>query len=184
MIQIGLPTATIDTPLEHLTACHRRIEERLDTLVKAADLLLADQATALAAIVRCLEFLDGSGALHTEDEECSLFPRLRVKLLADQVAYLDSLEEQHVTAGTILMRLKELVGEATRVSQASGELAEQYRECAEQLRSIYRSHIQSEDSILSALAKQSLSEFEIAEIAGEMRARRERESSEHARQGV
>lgn len=36
MIQIGASAATVDSPIEHLMACHRRIEQRLDTLVNAA----------------------------------------------------------------------------------------------------------------------------------------------------
>jgi ribulose 1,5-bisphosphate synthetase/thiazole synthase len=36
MIQIGASAATIDTPIEHLIACHRRIEQRLETLINAA----------------------------------------------------------------------------------------------------------------------------------------------------
>ena len=39
-----------------------------------------DRAGALDAIRKSLEFLDTSGALHTQDEEDSLFPRLRPKL--------------------------------------------------------------------------------------------------------
>jgi len=35
MIQIGAPSATLDAPVEHLMACHRRIEQRLETLIAA-----------------------------------------------------------------------------------------------------------------------------------------------------
>jgi hypothetical protein len=30
MIQIGASAATIDSPIEHLVACHRRIEQRAE----------------------------------------------------------------------------------------------------------------------------------------------------------
>ena len=69
MIRIGQPSATIDTPLEHLMACHRRIEERLTTLERAGERLREDRPAALEAILRSILFLDSSGVLHTRDEE-------------------------------------------------------------------------------------------------------------------
>ena len=172
MIKIGARSATIDSPVEHLIACHRRIEERLDTLARAADHLETDRVSALAAIAKSLEFLDSSGGLHTQDEERSLFPRLRPRLTADQIGFLALLEAQHGDADAILSRLKELVGEAAHEDPVTGALAGQYRECAEDLRRVYRGHIRSEDEIVTALAKRLLTAPELAEISREMRARR------------
>jgi hemerythrin-like domain-containing protein len=165
MIQIGAPAATIAEPIEHLLACHRRIEQRLETLVKAADHVAENREEALAAISRSLQFLDTSGELHTEDEEASLFPRLRPKLSAVEIAFVDSLEAQHTQAEAIYSRLKGLVG---------GQEIGRYRECAEELRALYREHIRAEDEVLMALARRSLDEAEISEISGEMQARRGR----------
>ena len=172
MIQIGASSATIDTPVEHLMACHRRIEQRLDTLARAAEHLESNRAAALEGIARSLEFLNSSGALHTEDEENSFFPRLRAKLSPDQIGFLDSLEQQHGEAESILARLKLLVDRAVGENPVPPALVEEYRDCAEQLRSLYRAHIQSEDEILTAMARQSLSEPELTQISGEMRQRR------------
>jgi hemerythrin-like domain-containing protein len=170
VIQIGAPSATVDTPLEHLSACHRRIEQRLDTLVRAGDYLATDRTRALDAIAKSLEFLDLSGSLHTEDEERSVFPRLRAKLSSGEIAYLDALEDQHQSAESLLARLKQLV--AALNAGYSSVRVEEYRACAEALRALYREHIRSEDEILIALAKQVLSDSETAEISKEMRERR------------
>ena len=121
MIQIGAPSATIDSPIEHLMACHRRIEQRLDTLIKAAGHIGKDRLAALAAIASNLHFLDTSGALHTEDEEASLFPRLRPKLSATEIAFVDSLEAQHAEAESIFSELKRLAVELDRLSLAWGD---------------------------------------------------------------
>lgn len=172
MIQIGAASATIDSPIDHLMACHRRIEQRLDTLLRAGDHLESDRSQALAAIEKSLQFLDSSGALHTEDEENSLFPRLRLKLVAGDVGYLDSLEQQHEHAESIIIRLKNIVVEAARLDSVPKPLIGEYRACADDLRSLYREHIRSEDEILTAMAKQSLSASEIVEISREMRNRR------------
>jgi len=172
MIQIGAPSATIDKPVEHLMACHRRIEQRLDTLTRAATHLESDRESALAAIAKSLEFLDSSGILHTEDEEESVFPRLRAKVSAREIAYLDSLEEEHERAESILARLKRFVERAERENPISGELIEEYRACAEELRSLYGRHIRSEDEVLMVMAKQSLGDPDLCEISREMRERR------------
>jgi hypothetical protein len=70
MITIGVPATTIDTPLEHLSACHRRIEDRLATLGRAADHLGKSPDEALEAIRKSLKFLESNGA-PTMDQEAS-----------------------------------------------------------------------------------------------------------------
>jgi len=165
MIQIGAPSATLDTPVEHLMACHRRIEQRLDTLTAAAGHLENDRERALEAIGKSIQFLDSNGAMHTDDEESSLFPRLRPKLSPEELAYVDSLESQHRQAEALYGELKQLVARASPDVQ-------QYRDCAERLREFYRAHIQSEDEILTSLARRSLTENELAQISSEMRTRR------------
>ena len=170
MIQIGAPAATIDSPIEHLMACHRRIEQRLDTLVNAADHLVDQRAAALEAIRRSFQFLDTSGAFHTADEEDSLFPRLRPKLSLDELAFVDSLETEHGEADSIYREVKKRASEA--MDQPSTDSIRQYAECAGRLRALYRKHIQSEDQILTALARRSLDAADIEQISAEMRARR------------
>ena len=170
MVQIGASSATIESPLEHLSACHRRIEQRLDTLIRAADHLHSDPSAALAAIANCIAFLDSSGVLHTRDEEESVFPRLRPKLAADRIAYLDSLELDHQAVQAVHSRLKELVGRVE--GDVSGSQIAEYRACAQELARMYRRQIRSEDDILTAMAQQLLNPEELAEITREMRERR------------
>jgi len=156
-------------------ACHRRIEERLETLIKAAGHIENDRTAALDAIAKSLQFLDTSGVLHTEDEEVSLFPRLRQKLSATEIAFVDSLEAQHGEAESIYSLLKQLASELNARNTPSPNLIGRYRGCAERLQSLYQAHIRAEDEILTAMATRSLGELEIAEISREMRERRSRE---------
>ena len=172
MIQIGAPPSTLDAPVQHLTACHRRIEQRLDTLVHAAGLLATDRARALDAIASSMRFLDSNGVMHTEDEEASLFPRLRPKLSPDELAFVEALERQHGEAASIYAQLGKLVERAAELPEVPPDLIEQYGSCAEQLRALYRAHIQSEDDILSPLALRYLSDTELTAISAEMRRRR------------
>ena len=176
MIQIGSPPATIDSPIEHLVACHRRIEQRLDTLVNAADHFTKDRQSALAAIARSLHFLDTNGVLHTEDEEASLFPRLRPKVSPSELAFIDTLESQHAEAESIYAELKRAAAQLNLEVDLSPDSLVHYRDCAERLRSLYRPHIRSEDQILTGIAMRSLEESELAGISREMRERRAVES--------
>ncbi len=170
MIQIGAPPATIDTPIEHLMACHRRIEQRLDTLVQAAAHLSANPAEAVGAIERSFRFFETSGAMHTADEEESLFPRLRPLLSASEAAFVESLEGDHREAELVYQELKQRAA-AAAAEPAPREIAA-YKALAARLRDIYRRHIASEDEILTALAKRSLTPSQIEQIADEMKSRR------------
>jgi hemerythrin-like domain-containing protein len=151
-------------------ACHRRIEQRLDTLLNAAGQIETDCAGALTAIQNSLRFMDTSGERHTEDEEASLFPRLRQKLSSEEISFLDSLEAQHVEAGSTYSELKEAA--LALAAEPSTDSIRRYRECADRLRSLYREHIRAEDEILTAMARRSLDAGELHEISREMRSRR------------
>lgn len=54
---------------EFLMARHRRIEQRLAAMERAAAALGASREEALAALEAALAFLDTSGALHTETKK-------------------------------------------------------------------------------------------------------------------
>lgn len=167
MIKIGQKPATVDTPIEHLTACHRRIEERLDTLERAGGLLAATdesrRAEALQAIASALRFLDSSGVLHTHDEEESLFPRLLPGLEPNEREYVESLEHQHRDVDEAYAELKASLADAD---------PGRYRQAAARLAGLYRKHIASEDQMLTAMARRCLSEADLGEISAEMRQRR------------
>jgi len=143
--------ATLDRPLDHLMACHRRIEDRLATLEGASE-----------ALEGALRFLDTNGALHTEDEEESLFPRLRRRLNPAELAFVEGLEAQHIRADALNVDIK--------------RAAETLRARIGQFVALYREHIAVEDSTLQSLAKEKLSKEDLAGIAKEMKRRRGREA--------
>ncbi|MFN3325610.1 MAG: hemerythrin domain-containing protein [Bryobacteraceae bacterium] len=159
----GAESGTIERPLDHLVACHRRIEARLDALERIAAHLDAAPEEALEAAAGCFRFFDTNGVLHTEDEEESLFPRLRKGLTAEELRFLDDLERGHVEAERIYAELKEAV--AARSGARS-------RESAARLCSLYRAHIAAEDTVLIELGRRILKTAELAEISREMKRRR------------
>jgi len=157
-----------DNVEQFLMACHRRIEQRLEALERAAAALEENTAQALAAFDAVFRFLDSSGALHTEDEEDSLFPRLRARMEPGERTYLAGLEHDHAEAGMVSRRLRALIARA-----AEGSLdAPAIRGAVEEFTALYRRHIASEDSALTTYARSLLTTEDHAAIANEMRARR------------
>jgi hemerythrin-like domain-containing protein len=136
---------------------------------------------ALEAIRKSLKFLESNGALHTMDEEASLFPRLRPRLTGEQAAHLDRLEEQHLEVELVLSELKGVVAELAATSQPAAPVESRYRELVARLAALYRPHIQFEDEVLMRLASRVLTASDLQDISGEMRVRRT-EMDELARQ--
>src|SRR5689334_21983324 len=89
---------TLDRPLDHLMACHRRIEDRLAILARAGEALPERRNDALQAIDNSLAFFAVNVARHNADEEESFFPRLRAQVPAGELTLLGRLEQDHVVA--------------------------------------------------------------------------------------
>jgi hemerythrin-like domain-containing protein len=155
-------SATLDRPLDHLNACHRRIEDRLATLERAAKVIDSDPAVARSALGSAFRFFESNGLLHTEDEEQSIFPRLRVSFDDQGRELLDALGRQHDQAEALYAEVKQALEGPPEVLRAK----------VASLVDLYRSHIATEDSTLVPLARRHLSEQDAAEISAEMKRRR------------
>ena len=173
MIQIGQVNATIETPIEHLMACHRRIENRLETLERAEAHLTVDRDAALEAIRKSIAFLDTSGVLHTRDEEESVFPRLRPRMTIAESQYLTTLEEQHHAIEEIYAELKQTVEAMSAAATIPGALRSAYAALVAKMAKMYRLHIDSEDEILMLLARNALDADQLRAISNEMAGRRQ-----------
>ena len=149
--------STIDHPLEHLVACHERIEERLSVLERAAALIEEQPEAARSALESVWRYFETSGMLHTADEEESLFPRIQGRLTPAESQYVARLEEQHREAEGLYERLKAGHTDADSVG----------RFCA-----LYREHIASENRDLMAAARRVLNAGDLEAIAAGMKRRR------------
>jgi len=156
--------ATIDHPLEHLAACHDRLEDRLKVLERAVEHWEDRPAEAREALAASFRYFESSGVTHTEDEEQSVFPRLEGRISGPDAAYLASLEAQHREADAIYAALKH--------PPESAEELPRYREVVRQFAELYRAHIASENERLIAVARAALTPEELAEISSEMKRRR------------
>jgi iron-sulfur cluster repair protein YtfE (RIC family) len=107
-VQAG-ESGTLERPLDHLAACHRRIEARLAALERIAAHVSSDPQAAQQAAAACFRFFDTNGVLHTQDEEESVFPRLRPGLNQEERRFLERLEREHEEADRTYLELKAAV---------------------------------------------------------------------------
>lgn len=165
------PAGSPHDPLEHLTACHRRVEHRLETLARAIAALPGQPAEALAAIDAALAFFATNGVRHTEDEEMSLFPRLLPKLTASERVVIELLEQEHGEAGLLHTELERL---AVRLHEGVPDetAIEAFEACLRRLASLYGRHIAIEDTQVAGFARSRLNAVELAAISAEMKGRR------------
>ena len=154
--------STLDHPLEHLVACHGRIEERLTILQRAAENLEIKPEEARQALESVFRYFETSGTNHTADEEESVFPRLAGKLTEEERAYIAALESQHQQAEDLYQHLRQ--GPQADLSD--------YRSLVARFCQLYREHIASENERLIATGKRLLSAQDLASISAEMRRRR------------
>lgn len=174
MIQIGKkPEAVADEPLDHLVACHDRILNRIATLDRVGEALETNTPAALQALRNAIRFFDVSGRLHTEDEEESVFPRLRSRMTPSQLEYVDALESQHREKESVYAELKSVSAELE--TEVTPDRAARFRQLAGRLGELYRAHIASENDVLVKLGRESLTASELAAIRDEMQARRRTE---------
>ena len=177
-VQIGAKTESDFTdPVGMLGDCHRRIERFLGVLRALGEQageapLTADHRKALETSLRY--FREGAPR-HVEDEELSLFPRLRHQRsakVAAALATVERLERDHATAEAWHQELDALgkcwLGEGILHSASISR----FRQLAAQLSRLYEEHIRVEDDELFPLAISILPQPDLNAVGREMAERR------------
>ncbi|HEY6446113.1 MAG TPA: hemerythrin domain-containing protein [Acidobacteriaceae bacterium] len=174
-VQIGAKLdAGFDDPVGMLKDCHRRIENFLRVLCQVAQhrpegALSAEERNAVEA---ALAYFQTGGQRHNQDEEESLFPRLRETLGRAELEAIHELETEHGEAG----KLHALVEGIYSGWMASGSLSSEDRQAllaaTDRLQRLYAGHIQIEERVVFPRAAAVLDAKAIAAIGSEFRARR------------
>lgn len=166
-------------PLRLLVHCHERIEAQLSALERAGDILRAGDRQSLPRVfgaidAACAHFAI-PGVKHTEDEEVSLFPRLREHGGAggeDALAALTELESQHRAAEKLHAEFDEFVSTLPRDGSADARELDCFSSLVAELTTLYRPHILLENNFVFPIAGRVLPAVEIQDLGEEMRARR------------
>ena len=177
-IQLGQrPGPGFEDPLGLLSDCHRRIERFLDVLISVVD-QSADGALKpehREPLEGALRYFRVAAPKHTQDEESSLFPRLRQveeAAVRDAMAKLDRLEADHDTADRAHARVDALGSQWIRDGTLSCELRDELSRLLADLQELYRRHIAVEDRELFPLAGRVLDSAQLATLGREMAQRR------------
>ena len=178
MITLGTkPDRSFDEPLGLMSDCHRRIERFLDQLIAVADLGQGDVLTdeMRQALGEALRYFAKAAPLHTQDEEVSLFPRLRDSQSAEArraLAAIEALEDEHQHADKAHAEIERLGRRWLETGTLAPEESQRLLTLLRDLRSVYRRHIAVEDTELFPLAQQVLEASELTAIGREMAQRR------------
>lgn len=169
------PKAPLATdPIEWLRDCHGRIRQFSDLAVRLAETDDASGEEVRDAAERLVRYFTISLPLHSEDEERSLAPRLLAKSLPGELERaVREMEREH---GPIHRLVDELVplwraleGEPRSLETLRPKLLPMARD----LRALFGPHLSAEERLVFVAARERLDAAEVAEIAREMRARRQ-----------
>ncbi|MCL5283856.1 MAG: hemerythrin domain-containing protein [Armatimonadetes bacterium] len=177
-IQIGdKPDNGFDNPLGLLSDCHRRIERFLDYLQQVADQagggpLTEDQRHTLEISLR---YFRNAAPRHTQDEEESLFPRMKStenEALHQVLDKIQGLEADHQRASDLHAVVDEIGTRWLKEGEISAEEVVSMKVALGELEGLYDNHIALEDQEVFPLAGSELPVEQIKAIGCEMAQRR------------
>ncbi len=168
------PDSGFDDPIGMLKDCHRRIERFLGVLFqvcrRAQRRALSDEERQ--AVENALHYFTQSGPRHNEDEEQSVFPRLRASDLAAPIEDVQRLEAEHHEAAAYHDEVALLYSKWI----ADGRLSAESENClllrTEQLQRLYGEHIRIEEEVVFPQAAALFNQQTLGEIGEEFKARR------------
>jgi hemerythrin-like domain-containing protein len=177
-IQIGAkPESSFSDPLGLLSDCHRRIEKFLAQMIHITETARGGpldeiQSEALAVALR---YFTKAAPLHTQDEETSLFPRMRAS--GDQgareaLAALDALESDHREADILHAEVDRLGNLWLRQGDLLPADAGRLIKLLRALQTLYTHHIAVEDTRVFPLAGKLLESPALDQVGREMAVRR------------
>ncbi|MEW6681994.1 MAG: hemerythrin domain-containing protein [Nitrospirota bacterium] len=171
------PGSSFADPLGLLSDCHRRIEHFLGLLITVTaqargGALTGEQRDALVAAGR---YFREAAPLHKEDEERSLFPRMRAsrdRRVRAALATLEELVEDHVVLDRGHVEVDTLIDRWMDDGSLPSNEVRRLVAVLQELRAIYERHIAIEDHDVFPLAGGTLDQGTIAVVGREMAARR------------
>ena len=176
-VQIGAKTHDLSDPTGLLSDCHRRIEMFLGSLQRVGQVIDSPLSAEMrGGLENALHYFHESAPKHTQDEEESLFPRLRQihkPEVESALSALDALENDHRRADFLHRQVHQLGLKCLEKGVLAVLDADRFRQAIAELTSIYSQHIKLEDSVVFPMAKRALSGSQKSDIASEMASRRQ-----------
>ncbi len=176
-LQLGTqPQPDFDQPIELIKDCHRRIEYFFDILRKISELKGSSlDKSHREALEKSLHYFKFATPKHTQDEEDSVFARLRNSTTSEAIAaikLIDTLEHQHKQANVIHTQIDALGNLWLKNDKLEEEYALQFYQLVEHLKFFYDQHIAIEENHVFPAAVSVLTDEQMSEVSQEMRDRR------------
>jgi hemerythrin-like domain-containing protein len=158
-------------PLETLTNEHGLIRQFVDNLTLAADHIENGRRPSAAFFEKALEFARTfADSYHHFKEEHVLFVQLAQKKRGEVDAQLDALRYQHERGRELVAGMGDaLAGYVAQDAMKTADLLEKMAAYA----SLLRHHIHVEDHVFYPMAKKTLRESEMAQVAQEFAKQRD-----------
>jgi iron-sulfur cluster repair protein YtfE (RIC family) len=171
----GETAPPVNDPLDFLVEIHDRIQEQLAILERQTRTLTEQGGgAAQQEIGKTLQRIETLGALHTEDEEQSLFPRLRSSSAADDFGLLELaqvLEMQHREKEAALAELAAHLETLPAAPAPTAQQLDRLQGLVARLIDLYHAHIMIENQRLVPGSKECLQASDLNAMQQEMRTR-------------
>lgn len=168
IVRIGERTGGEGDAVDALVACHARIRSFLALAARVGE--GGEPAAIGEAAARIERYFREAMPLHVDDEEQTILPRLRGREGAVDRA-LAEMQEQHTAHEAELAALTAAAA-ALATGPADPALAARLAAVGGSLGAALAVHLELEESIVFPAMRRLFSARELAEVAGEMRARR------------
>ena len=172
-IKLGTSPAVERDAVDMLLACHQRIRNFTGIATRIADAHGAagpEVANAAEAVHR---YYAVALPLHEQDENDSVYPRLRRKLTDEnERASLQAMVDQHGPIHEVVAKLLPRWEELKRAPEKLNGYVDELREDAERLQELWNEHLALEEEIVFPLIRARLSDDDLRDIHAEMKRRR------------
>ena len=176
-LQLGTtPQPDFDQPIELIKDCHRRIEYFFEILLKITQL----QGKALdqqhhQALEKSLNYFKFATPKHTQDEENSVFSRLREfsePQAIEAIKLVETLELQHKQADIIHTQIDAFGRLWLKNNTLKQAHAKELQQLVIHLQFFYSQHIAIEENHVFPAAQSLFSKQQLQDIGNEMKQRR------------
>jgi len=169
--------ADFNQPIELMMDCHRRIENFLGVLRRVVDEYRDRELDPQArdALTTSLNYFRQAAPRHTEDEEQSLFPRMRKAedaQVREVMAELGRLENDHRKMEAAHRRVDEIGRRWLDDGRLDSTTHAEIQSLLSEMSSAYAQHIRLEDEEVFVLASKVLGADALAAVGEEMKQRR------------
>jgi hemerythrin-like domain-containing protein len=167
------PSASFESPLEMLYACHQRIHKQCATLRRLVPHLAAHGADdqAREAALQVLHYFDTAAPHHHADEEQDLFPAMFESMAGSDAVCLreliDGLVKQHRELDVRWCEIRRVLDRI-----AAGDRVTLDAAAIDAMAEAYAAHIAREEGELLPMAARLLGEADLQRIGAAMRKRR------------